>query len=229
MRASRAHDLAAKPRPTDKHNRRSGISGAPTRTRRATRCVNSGLSMMTNTSGLAAITASAVSRMRRRIFGRLVGIAESPMIARSPSGNRLGDACRRHMGTADAGKLRTPLCALSERTDQCRAETIARFLARNEKDMRARHAIPGATPTTKIRALSAACTSRSGSATIAPPASTAIPASPALMTPSTVCGPIDGRSKRRSWPRFGAFTNTPLPASVCTRPLRRISAMRASI
>ena len=35
---------------------------------------------------------------------------------------------------------------------------------------------------------------------------TAMPASPALATPSMVFGPTVGRSKRRSWPLFGAFT-----------------------
>ena len=37
----------------------------------------------------------------------------------------------------------------------------------------------------------------------------AMPASPASTAPSTVRGPIVGRSKRRSWPLFGAFTSTP--------------------
>ncbi len=54
-----------------------------------------------------------------------------------------------------------------------------------------------------------------------PPATTASPASPAAITPSMVRGPIDGRSKRRSWPGFGALTSTPVPAGERTRWLRR--------
>ena len=46
---------------------------------------------------------------------------------------------------------------------------------------------------------------------MAPPAATASPDSPASMMPSTVRGPIEGRSKRRSWPGFGALTSTPVP------------------
>ena len=60
------------------------------RTRFATRWVKSGLSMMIKASGFADMTASAVSPMRRRIFGKLAGIAPKPMIARSPNGKRLG-------------------------------------------------------------------------------------------------------------------------------------------
>src|SRR6188768_1299393 len=66
------------------------MPGARLRTRRATRWVNSGLSMMTRTSGFAAMTASAASCIRRRIFESIAGIEENPTIARSPRGNRLG-------------------------------------------------------------------------------------------------------------------------------------------
>ena len=61
------------------------------------------------------------------------------------------------------------------------------------------------------------------------PAATARPASPARATFSMVRGPIEGRSKRRSWPGFGALTRTPTPGGEVTRPCRRSSAMRASI
>ena len=62
----------------------------------------------------------------------------------------------------------------------------------------------------------------SGSAMTVLPATTAMPASPARATPSTVRGPIDGKSNRWSWPGFGAFTSTPTAgrsadAAVCTQ------------
>src|SRR5205823_15092181 len=68
-------------------------------------------------------------------------------------------------------------------------------------------AIPSRTPTTKICSLSAVAIACSGSAIIVLPAVTARPASPALATSSIVRGPIEGRSKRRSCPGFGAFTS----------------------
>ena len=48
-----------------------------------------------------------------------------------------------------------------------------------------------------------------GSRIITPPASTATPARPAAAAPSTVPGPIAGRSMRRSWPGFGPLKSTP--------------------
>src|SRR6266478_6064286 len=45
------------------------MCGAAARTRRATRWVKSGLSIMTSEQGWAAMTASAASRMRRRMSG----------------------------------------------------------------------------------------------------------------------------------------------------------------
>ena len=45
------------------------------------------------------------------------------------------------------------------------------------------------------------------------PATTAIPANPARAAPSTVRGPIEGKSTRRSCPRFAALTNTPCPVA----------------
>ncbi len=66
-----------------------GICGAAARTRRATRWVKSGLSIMTSESGRAAMTAPAASRMRRRMRGSRAGMAENPLMASSFSGNRL--------------------------------------------------------------------------------------------------------------------------------------------
>src|SRR5262249_47987258 len=75
------------------------------------------------------------------------------------------------------------------------------------------------TPMTKISARLADSISRSGSATIVLPATTAMPASPARTAPSTVCGPIDGKSNRRSCAGFGAFTKAPVPNRARRRPL----------
>jgi hypothetical protein len=61
------------------------------------------------------------------------------------------------------------------------------------------------------------------------PGDTAIPASPARAAPSILCGPIEGKSSRRSWSRFAALTNTPRPEATARRPLWRSSAMRASM
>src|SRR5665213_805663 len=141
-------------------------------------------------------------------------------------------ALRRHLRAADAGKPNAAAGRTLERGDQRRAKPVAGFLACCYEYMQRRRvhgAEAGATPTTKMPARSAARTSFSGSAKILSPAATAIPSRPARATPSTVCGPIDGRSKRRSCPGFGAFTRTPLPAAARNRPLARKSAIRASI
>src|SRR5208283_4996515 len=62
-----------------------GIDGAAARTRRATRWVKSGLSMMTSASGRAATTAAEVWRRWRRIAGSRPGIAAiSGAPSRSP-------------------------------------------------------------------------------------------------------------------------------------------------
>ena len=87
-RAWRGRGPAATPRPTARHNRRSESTASFARTRRATRWVKSGLSMMTRISGAAASTASAVSRMRRRISRQLPRPRRhSPMIDSSSIGN----------------------------------------------------------------------------------------------------------------------------------------------
>ena len=108
----------------------------------------------------------------------------------------------RHMRAADTGKAGAALRRAFERGNECGAEPVARFLACHQKNMRrartGHRAGPTAMPTTKILARSAAATRASASATIVSPAATATPASPAPTAPSTVFGPIEGRSKRRS-------------------------------
>ncbi len=81
-------------------DRHGGTSRA--RTRRATRCVKSGLSMITRISGEAAITASAVSRIRRRIIGNCFATAANPMI------DRFFDREQRHQPLAGHRKPPTP-------------------------------------------------------------------------------------------------------------------------
>src|SRR6185437_2578017 len=140
-----------------------------------------------------------------------------------------GEALRRHLRAADTGDAYAAISRRLERGDQRAAQEVAGLLHRHQKNMRAHRSVSAATPTTKILARSAATTIRSGSARMLLPAVTAMPASPARATFSTVRGPIEGRSKRASCPRLGAFTSTPVPAVERTRPLARISATRASM
>src|SRR5688500_8105610 len=65
-----------------------GMLGARLRTALATRCVKSGLSMITSMSGFAATTASAVIRMRLRMAGSRAITATMPMTAISSRGKR---------------------------------------------------------------------------------------------------------------------------------------------
>ena len=174
------------------------ICGAAARTWRATRWVKSGLSMMTSTSGLAAITAAAVSRMRRRIIGSLAITAAKPTIARSSIGNSACKPSRRHGATADAGKRHRLSERCLQRAHQRGAEPIAGFLAATMKRSRgAASQRPlaaavghgrGRTPTTNTFGVVGGFATRCGSATIVPPATTAMPASPARAAPSTVAG-----------------------------------------
>jgi len=88
---------------------------------------------------------------------------------------------------------------------------------------------PSLTPTMKTFARSAAAVTSAASAMMVEPAATATPASPARAAPSLVRGPIEGRSKRRSWPGFGALTRTPTPPCVVTLLCRRRPAIRARL
>src|SRR3974390_2184366 len=136
-------------------------------------------------------------------------------------------ALRGHLGSADAGKSHLWIPA-SEGADQRSTQAIPRIFASHQKKMRPRSAahcsLPAGKPITKKPAKSVVVTTPSGSAIIVEPATTAMPARRARATPSMVFGPIEGRSKRRSCPGFGAFTITPLPAGARTRPLGRIFA-----
>ncbi len=90
-----------------------GIDGDRRRTRRATRWVKSGLSMMTSASGCAATTASAVSRMRRKIFGSRCGMAVSPMIDSSSIGNGLQMPAAAMAWPPTPDSFTAPACCLS--------------------------------------------------------------------------------------------------------------------
>ena len=171
------------------------MSGARSRTRRATRWVNSGLSMMTRTSGFAAMTASAVSRIRQDFWKprrdrRKADDREVP--ERKQARNAFGS----HVRAADTGKVRLPLCVTSDRRNQCRAQPVPRLFAGDQKYMRAHAIDPTGTPTTNIPARSASSTTLSASAIMVLSETTAMPASPARETPVTVRGPIDGKSNR---------------------------------
>ena len=114
-----------------------------------------------------------------------------------------------------------PASRLTMRLRQSRAQRVAGFLRRDDEDRKRprrqalRHGhhrpAPSRTPTMKIPARSAAAITASASAIMVEPAATARPARPARATFSIVRGPIEGRSKRRSWPGFGALTKTPVP------------------
>ena len=165
-----------------------------------------------------------ISRGSRR--GMAAEADHAEIVDRVEAGQSLG----RHLAAADAGELHRPGGTLAQRPHQRCAEPVAGFLGRDQENVQpAGRRLNGAAAaggdaasvidrarcrrrrSTKIPARSAAAASRSGSATSVEPATTAMPPRPAAATASTVGGPIAGRSMRRSWPSFGAFTSTPVP------------------
>ena len=111
---------------------------------------------MTSASGFADTTASAVSRMRRKIFGRLFRNCREADNRKVSEWKQTGHSFGCHVGAADAGKMNVPFRPLLDRRDQRRAQPVARFFAGNQKDVRAHLSGPDDTPTTKILARSAA-------------------------------------------------------------------------
>ena len=87
-------------------------------------------------------------------------------------------ACGRHVSTADAGKLCASVGPLPDRRDECSTQPITGFFPGDQKNVGTHGSVPDGTPTTKIAFRSASSTSRTGSATMVLPASTAMPASP---------------------------------------------------
>src|SRR4051794_33200555 len=109
---------------------------------------------------------------------------------------------RRHRAAAQPGEPHATLGLHAQGAHQPGAELVAGFFADNQKH-RKRSAVgggtvrrahsggpvdPGAIPTTNTSASSAAAASAAGSATMTPPARTAMPPSPALRTPASVAG-----------------------------------------
>src|SRR5262245_6751298 len=146
-----------------------------------------------------------------------------------PEWEKAGHARGSQMSAADSGKPNAPIGALPHCLHEGSTQPITGFFADDQKNVRSHSTVSDGTPMTKIAFRSASWTSRAGSATIVLPASTAMPARPARTTPSTVCGPIEGRSNRRSCAGFGAFTRIPLPDLARRRPFARISATRESM
>ena len=178
--ASRARVPAAKPKPTARHNRESESQGARRRTRRATRWVKSGLSMMTSASGRAATIAV-------RGFTDAAQDHRQPARDRAKTDNRqivdrewAGNSRRRHGPPADAGELHRPATLRQERARQARAQRVAGFLRGDDVNrqrpwlrLMLHRAASSRTPTRKIFARSAAATAWPASAMIVPPAATA--------------------------------------------------------
>ena len=94
------------------------------------------------------------------------------------------------------------------------------FLARSSAGSKASRKIPAAA----ARAMVASRSRR-----MVPPASKAKPRSPAFCAPSTVRGPMVGRSARRDWPGLSAFTSTPPGPSRRNPPARASMASVPSI
>ncbi len=157
-RAWRGRGPAATPRPRGRHSRRSGCAAPSPARVRATRWVNSGLSMITSTSGSGRDRRHRRSRECGAEFSAgCAGIAAKPMIARSPSGNGLGHALLRHVGAADAGEAHRALRCRAQRRDQRGAEPVAGFFAGHQKNMRCSRRGPvGPRRSTNSLALSAA-------------------------------------------------------------------------
>src|SRR5580700_3011026 len=139
----------------------------------------------------------------------------------------------RHLLAADTLESDGVAETLAQHLHQIGAEPVAGFFRRDQKDFsrdaggwsRGHHA---ERPVRNRAAASAFSIIACGSTTSVLPATIATPASFAAAAPSTVCGPIVGRSKRRSWPLFGAFTRTPRPALARMRRSPRSRATRAS-
>ena len=158
-----------------------------------------------------------------------------PMMARSPSGNRLGTPCAAICAPPTPLKAHAALALRGlQRGDQRGAQPVAGFLARHQKDMRARRArMQPASPLTLARRRHADDENAGAVGGRDQPlrlgnhgcAGDDRDAGKAGARPRArpFAARWSGRSKRRSWPGLGAFTSTPLPAGACRRPLRRNS------
>src|ERR1700761_4481665 len=139
----------------------------------------------------------------------------------------------RHGAAADTVELNGIAETLAQHLHQAGTEPVTGFFGRDQEDPAPDDAAwanrtHAATPVTNSPAASAAAITPCGSTICVAPATTAIPARAASRAPSIVLAPIVGRSKRRSWPVFGAFTSTPRPVAERLRPCPRSYPIRAS-
>ena len=136
--ATRAHDRhrlawrgpgpAATPRPMATRNRRSVSTAPASRTRRAIRWVKSGLSMITSTSGRAATTAAATSRIYR--IDRRQMRDQTKSDERNVAGRHQGlQPLAGHLAAADADQTQRTLRGF-QGAHQRRAQAITGRLAR---------------------------------------------------------------------------------------------------
>ena len=181
-----------------------GIEASRLRTRRATRWVKSGLSMMTRISGAAVMTASAVSPDQPHDLRQSGGHGHSQPHDRAiPRSETAGSAPHRVIGAAaDADEIDGLTEERWRNTFIKRGpEPVAGFLRCDQEESAAptmachRRRTHAVTPDDEQATFAAfalaimAC----GSATTAFPDITASPASPAFATPSTVRGPMRRR------------------------------------
>ena len=145
-------------------------------------------------------------------------------------GKQAAQSLRRHGVAADPLERDRPIAQRGpEGGHELGAELIAGFLAGDQPDRQgpatgSAHAAsdeassPAAVPTRNIPSRSAVLTVSSRSRTRVTPLATATPRKPALAARTKVRGPIAGRSMRRSWPRFGILTRTPVPRRLLQAP-----------
>ena len=189
-----------------------GIERSNQRTKRATRNVKAGLSMMTSACGRRVSTARTTRAIwldNPRQPARNGGKADDRKVVHRQQADEAG---RGHLAAADAREPQRFAGALPQRAHQRGAKPVAGFLGSDQENLQfagrlvrtpgrrdGHRSVPSAlTPMTKILARSAAAAMRSGSATSVEPATTATPARPAPAAASTVGGPITGRSMRWS-------------------------------
>ena len=188
-----------------------GIERSNQRTKRATRNVKAGLSMMTSAWGRLVSTARTTRAIWLTIRGSRPGMAENPMIAKSSIGNRLTRPAaaisrpptpENHSGSLEHCRSARSSAAPSRSPDSSAATrkiSNSPDVVRTPGRLDLHRSVPSAlTPMTKTLARSAVAAMRSGSATSVEPATTAKPAKPAPAAASTVGGPITGRSMRWS-------------------------------
>ena len=175
------------------------------------------------------MTASVVWRISRSSFGNWQQDRGEPHDRQLLDRKQRGQPFPRHGAAADAVELNGIAEALAQHLHQAGAEPVAGFLGRDQEDpapdagrwragltRQARDEQPGAIggldhglriDDHALRRRQPQCRQARRRA-----------------APSTVRGPTVGRSKRKSWPLFGAFTSTPRPAAGANAPCSRSRA-----